>query len=222
MAALLEAGVDSGSPEITKAMTCLRAKDPESTGKDFYEMSLKAYALSLAKSPETPEIIGELLSAATNSTSGTYWDVPDSSGSGYTRSEAKVPPVAVETAGYVVLAMMNTDADRYMSVAHLIIRWISTQRNSQGGFISTQDTVVALQALALYESYQTRTATDLTITATGSDFTKTFSITNTNKLLNQRHDVKTVPSTVQMKMEGSGCALMQVGELIFAINAVTI
>merc|ERR1719481_1835310 len=28
------------------------------------------------------------------------------------------------------------------------VKWLAKQRNSQGGFVSTQDTVVALQALA--------------------------------------------------------------------------
>ena len=31
-----------------------------------------------------------------------------------------------------------------------IIKWLGKQRNSQGGFVSTQDTVVALQAISLY------------------------------------------------------------------------
>ena len=88
----------------------------------------------------------------------------------------------------------------------------SPERNSQGGFISTQDTVVALQALAVYENYNSRLIgeTDLTITASGPDFTKEFRITKNNKLLNQRQAVKTVPSTVQFKIKGSGCALLQV------------
>ena len=30
------------------------------------------------------------------------------------------------------------------------IKWLGKQRNSQGGFVSTQDTVVALQAISLY------------------------------------------------------------------------
>ena len=30
------------------------------------------------------------------------------------------------------------------------IKWLGKQRNSQGGFVSTQDTVVALQAISMY------------------------------------------------------------------------
>ncbi len=30
------------------------------------------------------------------------------------------------------------------------IRWLATQRNPFGGFVTTQDTVVALQAIAQY------------------------------------------------------------------------
>lgn len=31
-----------------------------------------------------------------------------------------------------------------------LVRWLSNQRNALGGFSSTQDTVIALQALAAY------------------------------------------------------------------------
>ena len=66
-------------------------------------------------------------------------------------------PVAVETAGYVVLAMMHSDPDRYMQVARSIIKWISEQRNGQGGFISTQ----ARQVIILYRGYQFQVEDDI-------------------------------------------------------------
>ena len=43
------------------------------------------------------------------------------------------------------------------------IKWLGKQRNSQGGFVSTQDTVVALQALSLYSQSVARQEQDLNI-----------------------------------------------------------
>nr|VZH92704.1 unnamed protein product [Spirometra erinaceieuropaei] len=55
------------------------------------------------------------------------------------------PASEVETTGYAYLALAESQ-----SISQLlpIIRWLSAQQNEQGGFYSTQDTVVALRALA--------------------------------------------------------------------------
>ena len=54
------------------------------------------------------------------------------------KSSDATPAVAVETAGYAVMAMMAKDSALYKDESHRIVKWISAQRNSQGGFISTQ------------------------------------------------------------------------------------
>lgn len=47
---------------------------------------------------------------------------------------------AVETTSYIALAQVQSDT-------RPILNWLIKQRNSQGGFKSTHDTVVALQAM---------------------------------------------------------------------------
>lgn len=49
--------------------------------------------------------------------------------------------LAVETAGYAILAMMAKDAKKYEQQARKVVRWITAQRNGQGGFVSTQVSV---------------------------------------------------------------------------------
>ena len=46
--------------------------------------------------------------------------------------------VAVEIAGYAVLAMTTRNSDKYSADSRKIIKFMSTQRNGQGGFVSTQ------------------------------------------------------------------------------------
>ncbi|XP_035389855.1 ovostatin-like [Electrophorus electricus] len=62
--------------------------------------------------------------------------------------------LAVEISSYVLLAVLTTDqlsaAD--LGYANRIVSWLVRQQNPYGGFSSTQDTVVALQALALYST----------------------------------------------------------------------
>ena len=213
VAALLEAGEEYSDPQITKAINCITQKDVKGSDKDFYEMALKAYALSLGGNKEAREIIDKLLKLAEKTKDFTYWKLAAYNRYGYIfRRYGRAPPIAIETAGYVVLAMMNFDSKKYMVDARPIVRWISSQRNSRGGFVSTQDTVVALQALALYETKQP-SKTDLSIRASWKNVAKTFKITNSNSLLNQRRDVKPVPTTVKFKVKGTGCALLQVNKI---------
>merc|ERR1711936_82414 len=48
------------------------------------------------------------------------------------------------------------------------VKWLSRQRNSRGGFVSTQDTVVALQALSMYSRNVTSTPVDMPLTVSHS------------------------------------------------------
>ena len=63
------------------------------------------------------------------------------------------------------------------------IKWLGKQRNSQGGFVSTQDTVVALQAISLYSLRVTRYPMNLNIIVKGKR--KKFLLNEDNKLLLQ-------------------------------------
>lgn len=44
----------------------------------------------------------------------------------------------METAGYVILAMMTQDPEQYVLNARKVVKWITTKRNGLGGFYSTQ------------------------------------------------------------------------------------
>lgn len=45
---------------------------------------------------------------------------------------------SIETAGYAILAMMTHDPINMEPQARKIVKWITAQRNGQGGFYSTQ------------------------------------------------------------------------------------
>lgn len=56
----------------------------------------------------------------------------------------------METAGYAILAMLANDARSYGQQARRVIKWITAQRNGQGGFYSTQ---VSAAELCLVYNY---------------------------------------------------------------------
>lgn len=53
--------------------------------------------------------------------------------------------LSVEMTSYVLLSLLKLGDTADLLNARSIVRWLSKQRNSEGGFVSTQDTVVALQ-----------------------------------------------------------------------------
>ncbi|XP_006818468.2 complement C3-like, partial [Saccoglossus kowalevskii] len=57
--------------------------------------------------------------------------------------------IEVETTAYALLTQVELDNIAY---SNAIVVWLTSQRNSQGGFISTQDTIIALYALVKYSS----------------------------------------------------------------------
>ena len=95
------------------------------------------------------------------------------------------------------------------------VKWLGKQRNSRGGFVSTQDTVVALQALSMYSQNITSIPLDMTVTVSHSNPTEeatqvgVFGMDETNKLLLRRQKVPDLPSKLTIETKGSGCAMVQ-------------
>ncbi|XP_071547683.1 alpha-2-macroglobulin-like protein 1 [Panulirus ornatus] len=196
---LMEAGADPSSAEVTRATACLL--DSTRDLLDPYVLALKSYALALARHPDARQTLQLLLDQAVVQSNSTFWNLPDGPG--------KSQSLAVETAGYAILAMMTHDADIYGTQARKVVKWVSAQRNGRGGFYTTQDTVVALQALAVFETRQHQGPTDMLVNITATGLSHSFSITDTNKLLQQRVTLTSLPTSVSVDVVGQGCALLQ-------------
>lgn len=194
---LLESGEPHTSKAISEAAFCLNADKSENP----YTTVLTAYALALSQESTADNVVQKMISLATETSNSMHWELPEGSG----MSDA----VAVETAGYAVLAMMTLDHEKYVTQARKVVKWISSKRNGQGGFISTQDTVVALQALAVFEAHQDKGATNLVVTVDGDGLEHAFLIDDSNKLLQQMVRIPSFPNSVILSMEGEGCALAQ-------------
>ncbi|XP_042229017.1 alpha-2-macroglobulin-P-like isoform X2 [Homarus americanus] len=196
---LLEAGNNPSDPEVSEALQCL---GDSKTTINAYILSLKAYALALAHHSDAPQVLQQLLNQAVVQSNSVYWKLPHGPGRGL--------GLEVETAGYAVLAMVTLDVNKYRIQARKVIKWITAQRNGRGGFYSTQDTVVALQALAVYETSQHQGPLNVNVAVTAAGLLHTFSITESNKLLQQTIEFPSLPTIVSVDMEGQGCVVLQV------------
>ncbi len=96
---------------------------------DAYSLSIAAVALGKIPGFEgaSGEVTDRLLELAIQDGAGLHWE-----------------PYPIETTGYAAMALLAQDRPQ----AAAAVEWLSTQRNSLGGYgQSTQDTVVAIRAL---------------------------------------------------------------------------
>ncbi|KAF2975324.1 hypothetical protein EK904_013832 [Melospiza melodia maxima] len=172
---------------------------------DNYTLALVTYALSWAKSPRAKEALNMLNQRAERQGEFRFWVTPASeiSDSWQPRS------IDIELAAYALLSHFHQDR---LAEGIPIMKWLSHQRNHLGGFSSTQDTVVALQALSLFAALTvaSKTEMDITVTAPPLEMPETFSIDTQNRFLLQ---TKEIPPAQQMTMtvsaEGMGFAVFQ-------------
>ena len=139
---------------------------------DAYTLALTACTLETAKSARSGEALDKLMGMAKEDENGLHWGddaVPVEPGTqpGFRMMPVRPQPntASIETTAYAVLALIRSGDSLNASRA---AKWLVSQRNAYGGYGSTQDTVVALQALTEY-SGGARADVDLTVTIkTGS------------------------------------------------------
>lgn len=120
-----------------------------------YSLAITAYALSLhdQQSANAQRAHRKLKNIANCDTTKCFWN----SSGGRGESAGKANAESVETTAYALLSALSLRDKAY---AKLTANWLTEQRKYGGGFQSTQDTVVALEALTKY-SMQNNDVDDL-------------------------------------------------------------
>ncbi len=183
---------EAGTP-VSKAMGYL--EDELAGIQDPYTMSIVAYALELGGSGKADSAYEKLMGMAQEDEEGLRW------GNGGLSA-------AVETTGYAALALLERGDSFNASRA---ARWLVSQRNAFGGFSSTQDTVVGLQALTRFAA-SARDNVDMTVSLTSGDWRREVRITPENADVLQTIQVPldtTNGSRLQVEAQGDGQAVLQ-------------
>jgi len=146
---LSPAGLDNA---LTRARGYLTSKTPELSAHAVYAKVLSAYARVIVQPSDS--VVNEIVALATTESEGLVWRAACTEASCYGATA-----LDVELTGYAVMILTSQGS---LGQAFLGVRWLLQQRNAGGGFISTQDTVVALKALAEYAS-EVRGSADVTL-----------------------------------------------------------
>lgn len=196
--ALLEAGDNAAASKAVRYL-----EDRLDQTEEAYSVAIVTYALALGKSGRSQAARDKLMALARESDEGLFFGdegpgggprpEPVPGGEGAEGAQGLPPrlpreprPPApgprlgrsaiIETTGYATLALLQL-GDRVN--ASRAVRWLASRRNAYGGFGSTQDTVVALQAMAT-AAIISRADVDATVALRAGNWSKDVRITPDN------------------------------------------
>uniref|UniRef100_A0A8C6C916 Pregnancy zone protein-like n=1 Tax=Monodon monoceros TaxID=40151 RepID=A0A8C6C916_MONMO len=217
--ALLEMPLPATHPVVRSALFCLERaweSTSEAQGSLVYTKALLAYAFALAgNQAKRSELLESLDKEAVKEEDSIHWQRPGKPQEvNALYYQPRAPSVEVEMTAYTLLAYLTAQpapSSEDLSVATRIVKWITKQQNPSGGFSSTQDTVVALQALSKYGAATfTKREKAATVTIKSSEtFSEEFQVDEGNRLLLQEVALPEVPGEYSMAVSGSGCVYLQ-------------
>ncbi|XP_006914785.1 pregnancy zone protein [Pteropus alecto] len=217
--ALLEMPLPVTHPVVRNALFCLEnawGSTSETQGSLVYTKALLAYAFALAGNhAKRSALLESLDKEAVKEEDSIHWQRPrklQEDKSLY--YQLRAPSAEVEMTSYLLLTYLTAQpapSSEDLSVASRIVKWITKQQNPNGGFSSTQDTVVALQALSKYGAATfTKREKAATVTVKSSKtFSEEFLVDDANRLLLQEVPLPEIPGEYSTTVSGSGCVYLQ-------------
>ncbi|XP_015784901.1 CD109 antigen isoform X1 [Tetranychus urticae] len=190
--------------------------------KTSYETNIIAYALHLMKSATIEPALAKSLIKMKQDGDVSYWsDEDETEKTNFTNKQSShffLPKSTdIEATAYGLLSLVNhNQTDQAVTV----MKWLISRQNAQGGFSSTQDTVIALQALSSIASHLTSSTQNIDVTfkfgnVTEKQTSRTFQIRDNNAQVLQKFEMtdargETIPDHVEIVTQGTGVAVVQV------------
>uniref|UniRef100_A0A1B0AER0 TEP1-F n=1 Tax=Glossina pallidipes TaxID=7398 RepID=A0A1B0AER0_GLOPL len=167
--------------------------------KDSYALSIVATALHKANHKAVGGVLEKLQAQAKEENGFKWWTSAHHND--------------IEITAYALQTLVDTESINQILP---IIKWLIGQRNSNGGFDSTQDTVVGLEALIKFSKKFSITGNSkMSITFKAFDDGKkelsqhTFEVNRDNSLVLQTHVLPKSTRSLRLEAEGAGSSLIQ-------------
>ncbi|NXL53139.1 A2ML1 protein, partial [Podilymbus podiceps] len=211
--ALIHSGMPRSDPVVWKALECIKDLVNADTGSsNLYSLALAANAFAVAGDKALRQkILKRLDKAAITSDDQIFWSQQSKQ-----REDSlywyQAPSVDVELTSSILMAHLSKSSlsSDEIRKASQIVSWLTKQQNPYGGFASTQDTVVALEALALYATKTfSKDGLDLQASLSSEGFKQNIRVDNTNRLLLQTVDLPAIPQDYTVRVQGHGCLFLQ-------------
>ncbi|NXY13729.1 A2ML1 protein, partial [Atrichornis clamosus] len=211
--ALIHSGMPRSDPVVGKALKCIRdLVNADTSSPNLYSLALAANAFAVAGDKALRQkILKRLDKAAIISDDQIFWS-QQSKQEEDSLSWYRAPSVDVELTSSILMAHLTQSSlsSDEIRKASQIVSWLTKQQNPYGGFASTQDTVVALEALALYATnIFSKDSPDLQVSLTSKGFNQNFRIDKNNRLLLQTVELPAIPQDYTLSVQGHGCLFLQ-------------
>ncbi|XP_064026995.1 alpha-2-macroglobulin-like protein 1 [Pogoniulus pusillus] len=195
-AALVELHLESNDTMLDNALHCLKNVTLDKTS--LYVKALMAYVFTLTKDTEMRQQLLDMLEMEIARLLASH-------------SRGEESSSLIETVAYILLAHVSKpDLSHNEASVSKLVHWLSGQRNAFGGFASTQDTVVSLQALAQYAALIPQEMRDVKVTVKGKEASPLeFHVHKNNKLVLHQASLLDIPGTYTVQATGSGCVYVQ-------------
>ncbi|XP_038009161.1 alpha-2-macroglobulin-like protein 1 isoform X2 [Motacilla alba alba] len=211
--ALIHSGMPHSDPVVGKALKCIRDLVHADTGSpNLYSLALAANAFAVAGDKALRQkILKRLDKAAIIRDDQIFWS-QQSKQEEDSLSWYRAPSVDVELTSSILMAHLTKSSlsSDEIKKASKIVSWLTKQQNPYGGFASTQDTVAALEALALYATnIFSKDSPDLQVSLTSKGFSQNFRVDKSNRLLQQTVELPAIPQDYTLHVQGHGCLFLQ-------------
>ncbi|KAL7293106.1 hypothetical protein TKK_0013261 [Trichogramma kaykai] len=175
---------------------------------DNYALSICAYVLSLARNAYSDEAYRRLASRVQERDGMKWWTKPLAEDADKNPWSTLSRSVDVEMTSYALLTYLRRNE---LSDATAIMKWLVKQRNVEGGFTSTQDTVVGLYALSKLGERLRTSVYDVTVSfETDAGEQKSIHINSRNFMVVQKHILESKTRAINITASGTGFSLIQV------------
>uniref|UniRef100_A0A3P9MFW5 Alpha-macroglobulin-like TED domain-containing protein n=1 Tax=Oryzias latipes TaxID=8090 RepID=A0A3P9MFW5_ORYLA len=190
LAAFLEMGVSPDDPVVKMGLCCL--KESIKDLQNPFAAAVSAWVFTLAKDMEPrAQLLHYLDKIAIKEETSVFSSLLISS--------------------YVILAKLTvTGSPRDLRSASHTFKWLVEHLNYYSTFSSTQDTMVAVKAIALYSKCVYTHTWSSTVSIWSPNDKVVFQLTPHNKLLYQEMVLQDINGKYSVKMKGTACALVQV------------
>uniref|UniRef100_A0A8C5QEB8 Alpha-2-macroglobulin n=1 Tax=Leptobrachium leishanense TaxID=445787 RepID=A0A8C5QEB8_9ANUR len=196
--ALMESKAVDEKGMLEEAVKCVKKEVNEV--EDISTEALLAYMFTLWEDEDVRKhLLEDLEKKAHHTDLYTYW------------GEEVAYSADIETASYVALAILSHHPTaKEIEEATKIITWIVSKQNAHGGYYSTADTVLALQALTKFSKFTPIVDGDVSVTVRSlSDFQKQFIVDKDHKVLLQEASLPDIPGEYVVTAAGASCVYVQ-------------
>ncbi|XP_055684023.1 thioester-containing protein 1 allele R1-like isoform X3 [Lutzomyia longipalpis] len=177
---------------------------------DVYALALATYALHIAQHSSRSNALGLLEAKATTEAQQKWWHKPIPEADKKNPYYFQPNSVNVELTSYALLTYLEAGI---VEDSLPLVKWLIGQRNSEGGFQSTQDTVVGITALAKFAEKVSGGSggdSDLSMDVTAEDGQKSnIRVNRDNSLVLQSVKLAPTVRNVTVSAKGKGFAVVQ-------------